>query len=377
VDNQPPHTVAATIEKIAPRLSTALVSREARARLERIAGALPASLTDWIYLECRLRRDDHRVDLITRVDERGRDVLTGENPMIRLTTAPHAAPVWNRIRALARSWSDASSPLFRAIERLWLEFDIPASLDERDNGALPAPGVFVEFARESYAQHRRDGRLDAAMSALRLLIGGALASETARNLRRCWELLPSSAVIPYVGVFPARGTDAVRVSVAGLSERELPAYLRALRWPGSQRDLANAIAAFLPRSPAPQPRLAIVNLDVHQGIGAAVGLEYILSHAAQSRGRLLERALLERLVRLGACSAATAEALRGWPMISHDIMPHELWRSRVCRRVNHLKLCIAERAPIEVKAYLSLSHEYRPARHDVTRPAVRLQHSTR
>jgi hypothetical protein len=377
VENLHLHTVAATIDTIAPRLSTALVSRDARTRLVRIAGALPASLTDWIYLECRLRRDDNRVDLIARVDERGRDLLTGENPIVRLVPAPRAAPVWNRIRALARAWSDASSPLFRGIERVWLEFDIHTSLEERGVAALPAPGVFVEFAREVYAQHRRDERLGAAMAALRPLIGGAPAGETARNLRRCWELLPSSAAIPYVGVFPARGTDAVRVSIAGLSEMELPAYLRALRWPGSQRDLANAIAAFLPRPPASQPRLAIVNLDVHERIGSGVGLEYILSHAAQLRGRILERALLDRLVRLGACSAAAAEALRAWPMVSHDTMAHELWRSRVCRRVNHLKLCVADRAPIEVKAYLSLSHEYRPTSRAVLRPAVRLQHSTR
>jgi hypothetical protein len=59
------------------------------------------------------------------------------------------------------------------------------------------------------------------------------------------------------------------------------------------------------------------------------------------------------------------------------MMPHELWTSRVCRRVNHLKLSFTEHAQLEVKAYLAVSHEYHTPQRRADAAAVRLQHSTR
>ena len=371
------HSVAGTIDQLAPRLPLALVAPEAGARLMRVAASLPAALTSWIYLECRLRRTEQRVDLILRVDERGRDILAGDNPVLGLDAVRQRHPVWRSVRALARAWADPASVLHRGVERIWLELDLHESCDALSPRELPAPGMFVEFSREVYAQHRREDRLGVAMAALRVLARDGVSPVMSRNLRRCWELLPSGAAIPYVGLFPARGSGAVRVSVAGLSDSELPAYLRALRWPGSHRELTHAIAAFLPSARAPRPRMAIANLDVGPEIGAGVGIEYLLSHAAQLRGSILEREVLDQLVRSGFCAAAKRDALHAWPGTSLQVMPHEIWRSRVCRRVNHLKLSFTDAASLEVKAYLAVSHEYHPARQVAERAAVRLQHSTR
>jgi len=369
------HSVAGTIEQLAPRLPPALVSRDAGDRIMRAAAVLPAALTSWIYLECRLRRAEQRVDLIVRVDQRGRDILAGDNPVLGLGAALRRQPVWRGVRTLARAWADPPSILHRGVERIWLEFDLDAACAGNSPGELPAPGIFVEFSREVYAQHRREDRLGVAMAALRELESDGTEAITSRNLRRCWEFLPAGTAIPYIGRFPARGSDAVRVSVAGLTDADLPAYLRALRWPGSQRELARAISDFLP--PTRAPRLAVVNLDVGGEIGARVGLEYVLSAASQLRGRILERELLEHLVKSGHSSAAKCDALRAWPATSLLAMRHELWRSRVCRRVNHLKLSFAEPGALEVKAYLAASHEYHPARQVSEHATVRLQHSTR
>lgn len=371
------YSVAGTIEQLAPRLPVALVTSGAQSRLLRVAASLPAALTNWIYLECRLQHEKPRVDLIVRVDQRGRDILTGDNPVVALDATLHRHPAWRAVHALARAWSDPASTLHRGVERLWLEFDVHPSRGIREPSELPAPGVFIEFAREVYAQHRREDRLGVTMAALRPFMPDGMTPAMARNLRRCWELLPSSAAIPYVGLFPARRSEAVRVSVAGLSDAELPSYLRALRWPGSHHDLTEAIAAFRPPTPVPLPRMAIVNLDVDREVGPGVGIEYLLSHASQLRGSILERELLDHLVRGGFCSPAKSDALLAWPATSLHVMPHEIWRSRVCRRVNHLKLSLTESGSPEVKAYLAASHEYQPARQFAERATVRLQHSTR
>jgi hypothetical protein len=123
--------------------------------------------------------------------------------------------------------------------------------------------------------------------------------------------------------------------------------------------------------------MAIINLDVGQELGTGVGIEYVLSHAAQLRGSILEKEFLDHLVRSGWCTAAKRDALLGWPATSLQSLPHELWRSRTSRRVNHLKLAYADGGLPEVKAYISANHEFQPARHPSERASIRLQPSTR
>jgi hypothetical protein len=134
---------------------------------------------------------------------------------------------------------------------------------------------------------------------------------------------------------------------------------------------------FLPAPHAPRARLAIVNLDVDRETGGSIGLEYVLSHASQLRGSILERELLDNLVRGGLCAATKSDALLAWPATSVGVLRHELWRSRACRRVNHLKLSLGEASAPEVKAYLAVNHEYHRALRPAERATVRLQHSTR
>ena len=371
------HTVAHTICQLAPRLPLALVGAPARTRLLAVAAALPAALTNWIYLECRLRGDAPRVDLTVRVDQRGRDILAGSNPRIALDYPRHTHPVWSGIRALAREWADPSSVLYRGIERVWLEFDIDERDDPHAAQEMPAPGVFVELAREAYAQHSREERLRVAISSLDPLLLDGITSGAARNLRRCWELLPAGVSIPYLGLFPARGSSAVRVCVAGLGDADLPSYLRAVRWPGSYRQLAGAMEALLPPPRVPRPRTAIVNLDVASEMSASVGVEYLLSHAPQRHGEILETAFLQRLVERGFASSAKRDALLSWPATSLQTMQHELWRSRLSRRVNHVKLAYSDHAAPEVKGYLAASYDFHPARTPGEHAPIRMHRSTR
>ena len=371
------HTVAHTIDQLAPRLPLALVGASARTRLLTVAGQLPAALTNWIYLECRLHGDAPRVDLSIRVDERGRDILAGSNPAITLDAPRHVHPVWSCIRALAREWSDPSTVLHRGVERVWLEFDIDERDDPHTSREIPAPGIFVEFAREAYAAHSREERLRVAMSSLDHLLPDGITPDVVRNLRRCWELLPAGVSIPYLGLFPARGSHAVRVCVAGLGDADLPSYLRGLRWPGSYRQLADAMGALLPPPRIPRPRVAIVNLDVASEMSASVGVEYLLSPAAQRHGGILETAFLERLVERGFASSAKVDALLAWPTTSLLTMPHELWRSRLSRRVNHVKLAYSDHTAPEVKGYLAASYDFHPARSSGERVPIRMHPSTR
>ncbi|HEY9448614.1 MAG TPA: hypothetical protein VIQ60_02640, partial [Gemmatimonadaceae bacterium] len=280
-------------------------------------------MTNWIYLECRLRNGAPRVDLILRVDRRGRDVLAGRNQIISLDDALHTHSVWRGIRALARQWSEPSSSLYQGVERIWLEFDLHAR-DGAPTNTMPAPGVFIEFANSVYAHRRTDVRVRVAMASLRAILPECLSADVVRNLRACWEVLPDHATIPYLGLFPARGSQAVRVCVAGLGEIDLPTYLRSVRWPGSLDGLARTIATLCPPHLSTRPRMAVVNLDVDRLLLPSVGIEYLLRRASQLRGEITEAAFLDGLVEGGFCSPAKRDALLTWPGLSMHTMRHEL-----------------------------------------------------
>jgi hypothetical protein len=123
--------------------------------------------------------------------------------------------------------------------------------------------------------------------------------------------------------------------------------------------------------------MAVVNLDVDRHLLPIVSIEYLLRRASQLRGEITEAAFLDGLVEGGFCSPAKRDALLTWPGLSMHTMRHELWRSRVTRRVNHVKLSYSDGEPPEVKAYLSASHEFHPARGYSTLAPIGMQRSTR
>src|SRR6266704_1101673 len=92
-------SLAATLDRIAPRIPGQLISTEAASRIRRVAAGLPAALTHWIYFECRLSRDAPRVYLSVCVDRRARDLLAGLNPAIRADARMRATSGWARVEA--------------------------------------------------------------------------------------------------------------------------------------------------------------------------------------------------------------------------------------------------------------------------------------
>jgi hypothetical protein len=341
----PAYPASRTLDATTRWLPRALASPAAVARVRRVAARLPAALLSAFYLECRLGSRDPRVDWIVRVDAPGRDVLAGRNPRVALPDALRAHPAWAQVAELCAAWTD-DTRLRSLVSHLWLEFDVPA----HRGGSVPAPSVFVALDRAAAA---RLGEHD--WRALTAAVTDRLRPDLPFLARRAVGDVvagrPAGAGVPYLGYMLARAEGAVRVYFSSIAPAALPRALRAVGWPGEPDELA-LLLRRLGRAPGPAPFLAMSYLDLAEGVLPAVGVEYKLRRAGQSRGKLAERAFLDGLVEMGVCTAARRRGIDGWPGARVEMLPHELWESLGTRRVNHVKLVHRPGVPPMAKAYL-------------------------
>lgn len=345
-------SLADTLGRLDAQLAEPLVPRAGLARVLEIARQLPARLTNYVYLELWLHDGSSRVDMIVRVDAAGRELLAGA-ARGALDERLLAQPGWRRAAAFARAWAAPGGPLERHVAGAWLEFDLAADAP----GTPVVPRVFVDFVRDSAAGLSVEARVALALRALRPLLGADLDGPTAESLRACVERLPAGASLPYVGTAVSGGAPVVRVCVRGLGP-ELPGYLRAVGWPGDVDALVERLLEPLARAKGdPDGRVSILHLDLAPQVLPRIGLEHAFERLPQLQGRLAEGAFLGYLVERGWCDAAVRDGLLRWPGQSVAMLPHEIWHSRVVRRLNHVKLTYSTGGEVGVKAYLCAWHE--------------------
>lgn len=348
-------SLAQTLDRLAPWTSAAQFPPSGLLAVRAVAGRIPARLTNAIYLERWLGHDSPRLDLIVRVDPRGRAVLADPAPgefHESLRTQPH----WQRLRAFARAWGVPGSALERHIDGLWIEFDVDP---QAPHAAVLTPRAFIDFAREAQRWPDTAARLELAAQAVQALRGGPLDAPTSQHLRACLESLPAGATLAYLGTTLAEPHAPLRVCVVGLGAR-VASYLRAVGWPGDLDDLEARVLAPLAQTLGATHGVAILHLDLTPQVAPRIGLEYAFARAVQRRGRVNETAFLERLVERGWCSADDRDALLRWPGHTVELMAHEIWHSRVMRRLNHVKLTHATGEPVQLKAYLCFYFELLP-----------------
>lgn len=349
-------SLADTLDCLSAHLPEALVSPDSYAATRAVAAQLPAALTRWTYLEARLGGRPAPLDLIVEVDGSGRDILTGANPALALPPRLRAEPSWRRVAELCRRWADPRDPLRAWIECLWLEFDV----GDRPAGAPALPGVFVGFTPAAHAEGSAAERAARARAALEALLGRAVESPAAAVLHRCFAALPAGASVLYGGSLLPRGDGALRLCATDIPGRELPRWLADAGWPGSPaalRELLDDLDAVRHGAFARDP--ALVHVDVGpDGVRPRLGLEYVFGRREQARGTLPDAAFLRRLSALGLCTEEEAAALAGFPGCETRQLPHELWRSLVVRRVNHVKLVVEPGRPPSAKGYLVLHNRY-------------------
>lgn len=346
-------SVAQTLDQLTTRLSPSLAADDARARMRAVADRLPARLTNCVYLELWPRASctagAARADLIVRVDARGRDCLLDPG-LAAFDATMRSSLGWQRIAAFARAWASTDGMFDRAIDGAWIEFDLEPTAPE----PWLRPRLFVDLAigAGAGAPPPREETFAIARQIARKVYRRPLVPALRDSLRNCIAYLPDGATLRYLGFTPDRPEAGLRICVSRLGDA-WRTYLAAIGWPGDTPSLEEQIVAPIRAARGgARPAIDVLHLDLVPGVAPRIGLEYAFARARQRGGIVDEVEMLDLLVARGWCDEAMRDALRQWPGRSVELLPHEIWHSRVARRVSHVKLAFASGQPIVMKTYL-------------------------
>ncbi len=343
-------SVANTLERLVPPAEE-LLGGEARARLQALASYLPAALTRVVYVESWIGQPRPRLDLIVKIDPDERDALAALARSMREATA---AADWDHVERFAQRWAAPEGPLHQALSAAWLEFDLDPLRSPEE--ALRAPRMFVDFTRE-VLREAVEARLTLASEVIWAL-AGSRAPQTLASLRSCLERLPDGASVAFLGVFPRDGKlPMVRLCVVGLGGG-LTGYLDAIGWRGEldqlTRRLLDPFASA--QGDGAQP-VGVLHLDLAPEVLPRLGLEYTFPRPRFLGGLRSPDTFLRQLVARGWCTSRNYQVLRSWPRRSIELLPHDLWHSRVTRMLGHVKLAYTPGEPVLAKAYLRTAFE--------------------
>jgi hypothetical protein len=364
---------------VAAGVSPRLISPSAFSAIDSVARVLPSTLAHNTFgFECRLGEDLPRADfLVLATAACGRDSLAGHHPTSRLPDHLMADTAWRRVRDLAVAWAEPSSPLYHAVDNVWLEFDVEGPVPE-----IPVPSVFFGLlanARTDATREQGNRYQATAETAIRLLSGGEPSPRALEALSRCFRaLLPEERVFQ-VGLMLSRGAGPVRLCIWWpRSPERIVEYLVGVGWPGDEAALRRVLEPLF-RS----VDRVLLDIDVGETVGAKVGLECYFEGRRQPRREPRWGAFLDSLVRQGLCTAGKREALLAYPGYSGQNAKDVTWpaalrrasqllggrsSSTFVRTLHHVKIVYQPGRPLEAKAYLAANHHWHTPGSSSVRP---------
>ena len=234
-----------------------------------------------------------------------------------------------------------------------LEYDIA----EVPRNLHPPPGVFLALQPQSELDEKVAGsrtpyNLAATMASA---VGWEADEEERLAVERAFAALPRSGEVDQIGAVPDRGARSVRLIVDGLKQRNVPAFLKRLKWDGPARKVMEVLEEM--RDVTPVFRLAL-NVSAN-GVGPRLGLEMYRPRKPSNldywltSGRNAWRPVIDYLEEMKWCLPEKGDGLRAFPGIER--LFEEKGMSILYKGINHFKLSI-EGDDIEAKAYAALAY---------------------
>jgi hypothetical protein len=360
------------LKLLKPDIPPQLISSENWSKIEKVAGILPRAITSFFGFECHLGIEEPHADFLICADakEAGRKILAEENYSIALPDFLMQHPVWNQIRDFSSTWNTDTSPLFKQVNNVWLEFDIDRI------PTIPVPSCFFG-SNPIYSKHSIENNNSDDLHPYQWISQSALSSLLARNiptkveqkLFQCFDLLPEGAYVFQIGVMLARQSDLVRICIRNISPTQIVDYLTQINWQGSIVELKNVLdplSNFVDRID--------LDIDVGEVILPKIGLECYLKNQPDFEPRW--QLFLNHLVEMGLCLPQKRNALLDYPGYIRESRDRELWPTNLLklssflgeqservlfRGLHHIKVVYQSeppfegKQPLQAKAYLYAS----------------------
>lgn len=372
------------VSAIAPTISPHLIAPHALAAIGSVAQQFPMTLGTTVGFECPLSTVDAHADFFLRVSGAwGQSLLAGlpqSLPILeQLQSQPDRCPPgfahlwevpsWQRIRKFAQRWADPTSLLQKAINDIWLEFDVVPGANH-----LPSPSSFFGVKSPGLPSLEWVGQM-----ALPMLLGSTLSAQTLETLQQCFAAIPASAQVFQIGVLSGRGasplgTPALRLYIQNLQLNQIPSLLNRLNWPGDRSLLTQLLTRVCPGQ-----EICSLQLEIQETLSPVIAVECAFSH----RGGWQKT--LNRLMMAGFCTFERAQALLDYPgyVRSQDAVapfPELLarWSAQLApyrecllvKRLAYLKFTYQPGQPLLAKAYLGVSPTWIDARYLDARDAT-------
>jgi hypothetical protein len=357
---------------VAAGVAPELISPSAFCDIKSVARVLPATLAYNMFgFECRLAEMAPRADFSVLAGVScGRGSLAGLHTTSTLAARLMSDPVWRRVADFAARWADPSSALYRAVDNVWMEFDVDGAPP-----VIPVPSVFFaprpggqEGARGVAYEPNLDGYITTIETVIRLLSGSELAPRKLETLSDCFRALSSVERVFQVGLMLPRGADALRLCITIDSVECAVEYLARVGWPGSEAEVLGVfepIARLVDR--------VCLDIDVGETVHRKIGLECYFGGNKQPRTEPRWGVFLDTLVRDGLCTADKRDALLAYPGYVDENAegipwPRALRRasqllgerslSTFIRSLHHVKVVYRPDEGLEAKAYLAVIHHW-------------------
>ena len=333
--------VAELIAHARPHIPSGLLDGNTLRHLQDALPALPPACSIGAF-ECRLEAGARQVDLEVCLREGGGGRASLAAGLPEFEDSTRGDPRWARTIEFLRSWCHPGSPLFDTVPVVWLELDV----DESETDSAVPFVVFTldpeaPFANGTMLTERTEGAL---LTGLNLLAGDELGHSSASTLRRCLLALPSGTRLLHAALRPTVDRDLLRI-ILRMEWRCLTAYLCHLGWRGSSTEQD----AWLTRT-CPTTLMSSINLDLADGVGPRIGIEYYFPTQPASDPRW--RTVFDALVEVGACTEERRAQLEAWPSYGKE---HEETGLLRVERELLLKVVYEQGQPLRAKAYLSFA----------------------
>jgi hypothetical protein len=360
------------LRPVAASVPPELISPSAFSDIDGVARVLPATLAYNMFgFECHLAEMAPRADFSVLAGAScGRDSLAGLHPTSTLPARLMTDPKWRRVADFAVQWADPSSPLYRAVDSVWLEFDVDGAPP-----IIPIPSVFFaprpsgqEGARGVAYEPDLDGYIATIETVIQLLSGNELAPRKLETLSDCFRALSSVEHVFQVGLMLSRGAEAVRLCINLRSVEGIVEYLAGVGWPCSEADVLGILEPI-----ASLVDYVCLDIDVGETVHRKIGLECYFDGIKQPKTEPRWSLFLNSFVRDGLCTADKRDALLSYPgyvdenaegipwpralrRASHLLGGRSL--SMYIRSLHHVKIVYQPGEGLEAKAYLAVNHHW-------------------